>query len=135
LVENFVADDSCDGFAIKRATSIKPGQAGKARYDSTTDTYHLDRDTIRFINEKQPSKANWVRLVFKRGLDTLILSDNSAGEHDTYILYTGDINADGYLDFITLKGGYAETTTLYLSNKAADGRVRMGVAASKTFTD
>jgi hypothetical protein len=135
LVENFVADDSCSGFAIRHATSIKPGPARKARYDSATDTYHLGSDTIRFIIEEQLSDANLVRLVFKRGVDNLILSEYSAGELDTFILYTGDINADGYLDFIKRTGGYYETTTLYLSKKESNGRVRMVVAASKTFTD
>jgi hypothetical protein len=135
LVHNVVADDTCQGYAVKNAPSVRPGKVSRAQYDSSAKLYHLGTDTIRFYNENLPSDPNWHIFVFKRDQDTLILSTGFAQEGFSSIDYAGDINADGYLDFIESYNNNYASNTLYLSNKDSVGHVRMKAVAGSSFTE
>lgn len=132
LVKNAVADDTCKGIAFKGIAPIKAGKVRHAVYDSAARLYHLGRDTIRFSRGKELSDPNSDFFVITRGQDTLVRSSGYAGQGVSSIEYAGDINADGFLDFVEEYTDNSQSTTLILSSKGPDGRI--GMEAVGTFT-
>jgi hypothetical protein len=138
LVKNGKDADTCEGFGFRNIPSIRRGEIKRAKRDSFSGAYYLEKDTASyaFVSDSDSTRSWMKHLVFKRG--SVSPGDSSAsasGDNSLNVLYAGDLNGDGFIDLVFEKTESTETYMLYLSKKETDGTISMTMAGQFTFTE
>jgi hypothetical protein len=134
-VMNRSGNDTCKGFAFRHIPSIKPGKTTKGVYDSLLNAFHAAKDTVGFGFEPLPADSTKSRLVFKRGGKSQAAAGEFYSSEFPGVAYCGDLNNDGFLDFIFDFTSGTETYQLFLSQKDSQGGVAMVGSGGLTFTE
>jgi hypothetical protein len=134
IYTNLKVPDSTFGLAIRNIPSFNPANVKKGRFDSTSNTYTLGSDTLRFpFSPEFDTTTNKLLLKIIRNHKTYTLKVR--GEYFG-VDFCGDLNGDGYLDFVASENNSnCNNTVLHLSQKVKNGNIYFIEAAFIAFSD
>ena len=129
---NLRIPDSSFGLAIRNIPSFNPAMVKKAIFDSTSNTYTLGSDTLRFPFSPVFDTSSYYLKYFR---NSKTYSLKVRGEYFG-IDFCGDFNGDGYLDFVGSENdSNCNNTVLHLSQKVKSGDVYFKETAYVSFSD
>ncbi|MBW8887839.1 MAG: hypothetical protein JF616_08800 [Fibrobacteres bacterium] len=137
LILNRPKADTCGGLAFRDLPGINPGKIPRAKFDSALNAYYLGKDTVAYPLLRDSANPQLWHWIFRRGQDAQASSRTEFAneQNPPAILYCGDLNRDGFLDFIAKFESTVEQTVLYLSERDANGKARMERAGEIVFAE